>query len=747
MKKPKWSASLTILIAFVSFCAVAAEFHVNTVSMTDKWPMFCGDSARSGYSTNTTGPTGNVAKIWNYTTGNGLFKAVRSSPAVVDGVVYVGSNDGFVYALDAFNGVQIWNYSTGASVSSSPAVVDGVVYVGSYDDNVYALDAYTGAKIWNYTTGDYVFSSPAVENGYVYVGSYDDNVYALNASTGAKIWNYSTGAKVYSSPAVANGFVYVGSSDLHCLDASTGIEVWRCVTESIFASPAVVSDCIYVVSTDFTVYCVSVYDGSIVWQYAVGGRDTHSSPAVAYKNIYAGSGEPYDGNVYCIGTPSAMNNTSSVTPPAGSIVVPDDYATIQEAIDNAPVGGTVFVRTGMYYAPFSGYPITINKSLSLTGEDSQNTMIVGIFPINSPSACPVIKVVAEYVTVSGFTIKSGSAGVEISGKSSRCKIIDNNIVNNGNGIYVFSHSPYIIISGNNITANKNDGIIFDADNSVICENKISGNLGDAILFSASNSIVCGNDISDNAGAGILAFSSNSIFYGNVITKNGWTALAFADSGNVTIASNNISDNPRGLELGNGFFYVHGNNIINNQEYGIKFTQDCTNTMVYQNNILQNDIGIEVQIYLVDAYVAPDSRNTVYQNNFVDNSKQVVIEAVNETGKTNSTYELDTNSVLWDNTTVGNYWNNYDGLDADGDGIGDTSYIIDENNQDNHPLMGPVEITPTPAPNLEPYYSTPNVLPTFEVILAFCIIVILAIFFIIYNSYRKRNRQTEELLPS
>ena len=79
---------------------------------------------------------------------------------------------------------------------SSPAVVNGVVYFGSDDGNVYALNASTGAKLWSYATGDGVDSSPAVANGVVYVGSDDGNVYALNASTGAKLWSYATGRRV-----------------------------------------------------------------------------------------------------------------------------------------------------------------------------------------------------------------------------------------------------------------------------------------------------------------------------------------------------------------------------------------------------------------------------------------------------------------------------------------------------------------------------------------------------------------------
>src|SRR5208282_1624897 len=106
-----------------------------------------------------------------------------------------------------------WSFTTRGEVWSSPAVANGVVYVGSLDSNVYALNAKTGAKLWSYTTGSGVYSTHAVANGVVYVGSLDSNVYALNAKTGAKLWSYTTGNVVDSSPAVANGLVYVGSWD------------------------------------------------------------------------------------------------------------------------------------------------------------------------------------------------------------------------------------------------------------------------------------------------------------------------------------------------------------------------------------------------------------------------------------------------------------------------------------------------------------------------------------------------------
>ena len=101
---------------------------------------------------------------------------------MANGVVYVRSDypGNKVYALNASTGALLWSYTTGGRVNSSPAVANGVVYVGSLDNNVYALNASTGAKLWSYTTGGPIYySSPAVANGMVYVGSLDGKVYAF----------------------------------------------------------------------------------------------------------------------------------------------------------------------------------------------------------------------------------------------------------------------------------------------------------------------------------------------------------------------------------------------------------------------------------------------------------------------------------------------------------------------------------------------------------------------------------------
>ena len=101
----------------------------------------------------------------------------------------------------------VWSYTTGGSpLSSSPAVANGTVYIGANDGKVYALNAATGALKWSHTGGGFDPSSPAVANGLVYIGFFRSKVYALNAVTGALKWSYP--AKNNSSPTVADGLVY-----------------------------------------------------------------------------------------------------------------------------------------------------------------------------------------------------------------------------------------------------------------------------------------------------------------------------------------------------------------------------------------------------------------------------------------------------------------------------------------------------------------------------------------------------------
>jgi len=235
-------------------------------------------------------------ELWRFKTVDSVY----SSPAVSNGVVYVGSEDKNLYAIDAVTGTEKWRFATGYYVSSSPAVSNGIVYVGSVDKNLYAIDAVTGKEKWRFVTGDSVLSSPAVSNGVVYVGSYDKNLYAVDAVTGTEKWRFTTGGSIYSSPAVSNGVVYVGSYDksLYAIDAVTGTEKWRFTTGgSIYSSPAVSNSVVYIGSYDKNLYAIDAVTGTEKWQFTAKGSvyssSIFSSPAVSNGIVYVGGGMSY----------------------------------------------------------------------------------------------------------------------------------------------------------------------------------------------------------------------------------------------------------------------------------------------------------------------------------------------------------------------------------------------------------------------------------------------------------------------
>src|SRR5205085_2120543 len=167
---------------------------------------------------------------WRFPTAD----RIVSSPVYRDGVVYIGSDDGAVYAVDAATGRQRWVRPTRGPVSSTPAVVDGTVYVTSYDGRLYALDAGTGALRWRFQGGQDPSihnqvgfqSSPAVVDGVVYAGCRDSNLYAIDAATGKEKWRANNeGSWVISSPVVVGDRVWFATSDsrrLRAVEVATG---------------------------------------------------------------------------------------------------------------------------------------------------------------------------------------------------------------------------------------------------------------------------------------------------------------------------------------------------------------------------------------------------------------------------------------------------------------------------------------------------------------------------------------------
>ena len=211
-------------------------------------------------------------------------------PSTDRSLVYIGTDEGKVVAINVETGTVTHAYQTDDTVTSTPCVApDGSVYVGSHDNNLYKLDAQLNL-VWAFATGGQVWSSPTINDDgtIVYVGSVDKRIYAVDANSGELAWQYNTTGRIKGSPVFNTHQVLVGSFEDKCvyaLDAADGHEVWRFVSQDfIFSSPAVVvaedgTETVIVTSTDSFVYGVNRLSGQMLWKVKTGSY-IDASPAI-----------------------------------------------------------------------------------------------------------------------------------------------------------------------------------------------------------------------------------------------------------------------------------------------------------------------------------------------------------------------------------------------------------------------------------------------------------------------------------
>jgi outer membrane protein assembly factor BamB len=312
------------------------------------WPMFRYGPTHTGFSKYESHLTrrtiSRLRPLYVAPTGD----IVRSAATVVDGVAYVTSFDGNLYAYDAAGKsncgglpkvcAPLW--SAGYGGTATPAVVGGVVYV-PIASGFAALDAVTGAQLWTADTGylgQYPVSSPTVANGVVYLGATGSKMYAWDAAGNAncsgapkvclplRTFQMQGYTYVRSTPAVDHDRVYVGSWDhnVYAFDAA-GIAncagspevctpLWIAPTGGVVSSsPSVAGGTVYIASQDGNFYALDSRTGTQSWTAAIGGANLdpylQSSPAVANGVVYIGSRDTHlyafdaSGMTGCAGTP------------------------------------------------------------------------------------------------------------------------------------------------------------------------------------------------------------------------------------------------------------------------------------------------------------------------------------------------------------------------------------------------------------------------------------------------------------
>ena len=272
------------------------------------WPMFRGRPDLTGVAQGSL-PNKLVLR-WKFKTED----AIKSSAAVQDGRVFVGSDDGNVYAVDLADGHKLWAFKTQYTVRSSPLVLDGTVYVGSADAFLYALDAATGAMKWKYEAQAEIAGapnwarSPDGQDTWILFGSYDYRLHCVDSKTGQAVWTCETGYYINGAPAVADGKVVFGSCDarIHLVNAATGKEAGSIDAEAyVAASPAVAGGRVYVGNMAGQFLAADLASKKILWQFKTdegrgdeeGESEFYSSAAVGPQQIVVGCS---DRNLYAL---------------------------------------------------------------------------------------------------------------------------------------------------------------------------------------------------------------------------------------------------------------------------------------------------------------------------------------------------------------------------------------------------------------------------------------------------------------
>ena len=410
-----------------------------------------------------------------------------------------------------------------------------------------------------------------------------------------------------------------------------------------------------------------------------------------------------------------------------------NYTSIQQAINNASDGDTIFVYddSSPYYEN-----IVVNVSVNLIGEDKNTTVISGV---NGTT----VYITADGVNITGFTITGRNVSVAIRVVSNFSYISNNNIWANTS---IYNASVYLspgthdnIITGNNCSYNyididrsynntiaNNDlrkgdfGIIIgqgvnntilnnicsenewygiwlagDANNNIIEGNICNFNNRSGIYFCcySMRNILINNTCNGNSEHGIYLWYGDSDYndiINNTCNDNGISGITINYAHHMYIEGNSCSGNYYGIRVYHSTFdNVVVNNTCTNNTHGIASTLYAYNNTFIGNNCSHNEYGMLISDSYDNMVKASTFFNNVYGMYVVNSSDENIFYHNNFIHNIQNAYDECNNTWHNEIKQEGNYWDDYNGSDDDNDGIGDTPYNISGgDNRDEYPLMQP-----------------------------------------------------------
>ena len=260
-----------------------------TTSQAADWPLARGDAQATGVAAETL--PDNLEVLWKFKAEkNGAFEATA---VIVDGVVYVGSFDGNLYAIDLSTGKKKWAYKTELGFSAAAAVRDGRVIAGDSDGKVYSLNAADGKVLWGFETGGEISGGPNFYKENVLIGSQDATLYCLDAAMGKKVWEpYKIGDQIRCFPTVVENRAFLAGCDgkLHIVNLDDGSAIGSVEIESpTGCTPAVLGDRAFFGTQGSTFLAVDWRKAEVAWRFtSPTQKEYRSSAAVTDKAIFIG---------------------------------------------------------------------------------------------------------------------------------------------------------------------------------------------------------------------------------------------------------------------------------------------------------------------------------------------------------------------------------------------------------------------------------------------------------------------------
>ena len=277
------------------FC-VGVLFWCSAVPLlADDWLIFRGNPGQTGIAPG--GLPEKLEVLWQFKAKDGI----ESAAAIAKGVVYLGSYDQNLYALDLVSGKEKWHYK-GGPFKAPPGVHDDSVYIGDMDGLFHCIDAATGTKKWTYDTNAEISSGPNFNGKDVLFGASDENLYCLR--DGKERWKFRVeGGPVYGSPAIVGKRTFAAGCDsnLHVIDIDTGKEVSTALplNGQVGATVAVIEDRLYIGTMSSQVFAIEWQKPAIAWTFepAERAQPFRSSAAVTSSLVVIGS---QDKSVYAL---------------------------------------------------------------------------------------------------------------------------------------------------------------------------------------------------------------------------------------------------------------------------------------------------------------------------------------------------------------------------------------------------------------------------------------------------------------